>query len=83
MIYLTTYLQFSLFSDSYEEKLYSLYSFEMENNVLRCFIVILGPEIPPNLGVITVLGVSQPVRKVIVNDVEQGFSFDTLNKVRV
>lgn len=62
--------------------MYSLFSFEMENNVLRCFSVFLGTEGPPNLGAITVLGVSQPVRKVTVNDVEQGFSFDTLNKVK-
>lgn len=68
-------------SDSYEEKRYSLFSFELENKVLRCFSLFLGAEGPPNLGGITVLGVNHSVTKVTVNDLEQGFKYDTLNKV--
>lgn len=70
-----------MFSDSYEEKRYSLISFELESNVLRSFIVFLGSEVPPNLGSVTVLGINKPVTEVTVNGLAQAFKFDTVHKV--
>lgn len=68
-------------SDSYEEKRYSLLSFELEHNVLRSFIVYWGSEVPPNLGSVTVLGIDKPVTEVTVNGLAQAFKFDTVHKV--
>ncbi|KAJ8925244.1 hypothetical protein NQ315_001431 [Exocentrus adspersus] len=67
----------------YEEKRYSLVSFELDSNVLRSFIVYLGPDIPPNLGSVTVLGIQKPVTEVMVNDLAQAFKFDTVHKYLV
>lgn len=81
LLHITTYQFTFTILDTYEEKRYSLFSFELENNVLRCSSVFLGPEVPPNLGAVTILGINQSVTKVIINNFEQAFKYDTLNKV--
>lgn len=74
---------FIFFSDSYEEKQYSLISFDLEKNTLRSLNQYLESELPPNLGSVTVLGVQKPVKEVYINGkLAHSFKFDTVHKVR-
>ncbi|CAG9821832.1 unnamed protein product [Phaedon cochleariae] len=71
-------------SDSYEEKKYSLISFEMGNAVLRSEVLFASNEMPPNLGSIIILGIENSVTKVTVNgDAYKSFQYDTMNKFLV
>lgn len=72
------------FLDSYEEKQYSLISFDLEKSTLRSLNLYLGSEVPPNLGSVTVLGILEPVKEVYVNEkLAQSFKYDTVHKVRI
>lgn len=53
----------------------------MEEDVLRATNEFLGSEVPPNLGMVTILGLSRPVTEVMVNNISQAFKFDTVHKV--
>lgn len=55
--------------------------FSLEDDVLRSTNVFLGSEVPPNLGMVTVLGLSKPVTEVTVNNYSQAFKFDTVHMV--
>nr|CAH7753047.1 unnamed protein product [Callosobruchus chinensis] len=67
--------------NSYEEKRYSLISFEMQGNTLRSNDNFIGTEVPPNLGTIVVLGIDIPVKQVTVNGFTTPFKYDTINRV--
>nr|CAI5826996.1 unnamed protein product [Callosobruchus analis] len=67
--------------NSYEEKRYSLISFEMQENTLRSKNNFIGTELPPNLGTIVVLGIDIPVKQVTVNGFTTPFKYDTINRV--
>lgn len=68
--------------DAYEEQRYCYIKFELESGTLRSEVVWWEGESPPNLGLVSVLGVAIPVTEVRVNQVSQAFRYDTVNKVR-
>lgn len=69
-------------SDSYEEKKYSLITFELNGNALRSNTEFVGSEIPPNLTSVTVLGVAQKPKSVLMNGVAvKNVQFDKNTKV--
>lgn len=71
-----------IFIDSVEERKYSLFQFTLKSGELHSEPVWLGSVIPPNLGLVTVLGVNKPVSEVTINQVAQAFRYDTIHKVR-
>ncbi|KAK4877010.1 hypothetical protein RN001_009516 [Aquatica leii] len=66
--------------NSVEERRYSLINFTMKSGELRSEPVWWGPENPPNLGLVTVLGVKIPVHEVTINQMSQEFQYDTIHK---
>lgn len=70
-----------LILDSIEERKYTLLQFTLKSGELRSEPVWWGPENPPNLGLVTVLGVKTPVSGVTINQIAQAFRYDTIHKV--
>lgn len=68
-------------SDSYEEQQYSYLEFWLQSGTLRSNVISWESETPPNLGTVTVLGVSVPISEVKVNEISQAFKYDTVFKV--
>ncbi|EEZ99945.2 lysosomal alpha-glucosidase [Tribolium castaneum] len=67
--------------NSYEEKQYTLIDFWMERGVLRSENIFWsGTENPPNLGAVTIVGITDSVEEVLVNNVAQAFRYDTIHK---
>lgn len=57
--------------------------FNLKPKELQIDPVFWGLNGLPNLGLITVLGVTSPVSEVYVNKVSQAFQYDTIHKVSV
>lgn len=69
--------------DTISENMYSLLQFDLIPNKLQSYPLQWKPQYPPNLGTITILGISTAVREVLLNNVSQVFKYDTVNKVRI
>ncbi|KAF5269885.1 hypothetical protein FQR65_LT05683 [Abscondita terminalis] len=66
--------------NSVEEMRYSLLNFTLKPGELKSEPVWWGPENPPYLGLVTVLGVKTPVQEVNINQMSQEFQYDTIHK---
>lgn len=66
--------------NTYQERKYSLIEFTLTNGQLISNPSFWGPENPPNLGLVTILGVQTSVTHVSVNKMETSFEYNTVNK---
>ncbi|KAK5642360.1 hypothetical protein RI129_008527 [Pyrocoelia pectoralis] len=66
--------------NSVEERRYSLLNFTLKPGGLKSEVVWWGSENPPNLGLVTILGVKTPIHEVTINQIAQEFQYDTIHK---
>nr|XP_022907549.1 lysosomal alpha-glucosidase-like [Onthophagus taurus] len=63
-----------------EERKYSLLQFQLKTGKLTSEPVWWNEVHPPNLGAVTIMGMFDPVREVMINNVSQRFKYDTIYK---
>ena len=66
----------NMFIDSIEKKQYKLFEFEVKNNALSSNVIDGSYEGNMKLGKITIMGISEFIRQVFINDKEVEYEYD-------